>query len=256
MSAEVIIKGLAILGGKGALPLLAAQRFPEALYLTIGGNGLTPGRTGDFLIKLRRQGIKKLCMIGGMLRPNWLSLWPSWQSWKLIFKYGFSFAGGDDALLKRLRRILEGEGFQIVGIHTLMPDLLAPEGVLAPPAQDVPGEDARLMIEQAHSYGRSDKGQAIAIAPNGHLIGTEDKFGTNALIYRCARQDAILVKAAKPQQDLDLDMPTIGPETVEKAALAGFRAIVVEAGKTLMIERDKCVDLAKKHNIGLIGVAA
>lgn len=247
---------LAILGGKGALPQLAAQRFPDALFLPIGQGDLTPGRTGDLLIELRERGVKRLCLIGGMMRPNWFSLWPSWESWKLIFKYGFSFSGGDDALLKRLRRILEGEGFEIVGIHTLIPDLLAPEGVMSAAPHDLPEKYAKLMIEQAHSYGRSDKGQAIAVAPNGHLIGTEDRWGTNALIYRCARKDAVLVKAAKPQQDLDLDMPTIGPQTVEKAALAGFRAIVVEAGKTLMIERDKCIDLAQKHNIGLMGVRA
>lgn len=249
MSAEQI----ALIAGSGDLPALVAARHPEALILRLGEPGVSPGRTGDLLKSLRERGFTRLCLIGGLKRPSWLSLWPSWESWKLIFKYGFTFAGGDDALLKRLRLILETEGFELVGVQTLCPELLTLEGVLSPPQEPISEEDLSICMDQAKSFGREDKGQAVAIAAR-HIVDTEDKKGTNALILRNARKDAILVKVSKPHQDMDLDMPTVGPQTVEKAALAGFRAIVLEAGRTLMIDRTRCIELARSHGMGLIGV--
>ena len=246
-------QNLAVIAGSGDLPRLVAERHPDALVITLGENGAHPGRTGNMLKSLREAGIGRLCLIGGLKRPSWASLWPSWESWKLIVKYGFSFAGGDDALLKRLRGILESEGFELVGVQTLCPELLTPEGVLAAPATPISDEDLSICMDQAKSFGREDKGQAVAIAAR-HIVDTEDKKGTNALILRNARTDAILVKVSKPHQDMDLDMPTIGPETIQKAGLAGFMAVVLEAGRTLMVDRDRCIELAKAHNLGLIGV--
>ncbi len=246
-------QNLAVIAGSGDLPVLVAERHPEALIIHLGENGAHPGRTGDMLNSLRALGITRLCLIGGLKRPSWLSLWPSWESWKLIARNGFSFAGGDDALLKRLRNLLENEGFQLVGVQSLCPELLTPEGVMAAPPQPISDEDLSICMDQAKSFGRKDKGQAVAIAER-HIVDTEDKKGTNALILRNARKDAILVKVSKPFQDMDLDMPTIGPETIEKAGLAGFRAVVLEAGRTLMVDRTRCIELAKTHNLGLIGV--
>lgn len=242
---------LAIIGGNGDLPDILAAAHPQALSVRIGKNGVRIGELGDVLIRLRDAGVTHICMGGSIERPNLLSLMPSAETAKLFVKYGFSFKGGDDSLLRRLRGVLELEGFQVVGAHTLCPDLLAPEGVLT---QSQPiGENLSAYMDWTRAYGQEDKGQGIVVA-GGAIIDREDKSGTNALIERNAGKGAILVKAAKPQQDLDLDMPTVGVQTVANAAAAGFRGIVVEAGRTLLLHRDLCVRDADKAGLFLAGV--
>lgn len=237
---------LAIIAGEGSLPALLAERYPGALMIRLNeSRSASVGHIGDMLKRLRAMGVDRLCLIGAMKRPSWVSLWPSWETWKLICRYQFSFKGGDDRLLRRLRALLESEGFEVVGMRTLCPDLLMP----------VTGAVEGLhYMEEAHAIAAEDTGQACVFA-DGVLIDREDRAGTDALILRNAGKNAVLVKVAKPQQDLDLDMPVIGPRTVENCGKAGYRAIIVEAGKTMLVEREQCEILAQRYNIQLIGAA-
>ena len=139
----------------------------------------------------------------------------------------------------------------MIGAHTLCPDLLAPAGVLTTAIPE--NEPYNTYIAMARAYGLQDKGQAIVIA-DGVQIDEEDGSGTDALVSRNSGRGAILVKTAKPQQDLDMDMPTIGMQTVEKAAKAGFKGIIIEAGRTLFPERTECIARADAHNLFIMGL--
>lgn len=250
MQAGAITDNLAILGGNGDLPELLAAHYPQALRVRFTKNESRIGQLGDILIQLRKAGITHLCLGGNVERPSMLSLMPTSETAKLLMKHGFSFKGGDDSLLRRLRRIFEEEGFDVIGAHTLCPELLAPEGIFT---QTQPQENLFQYMEWVREYGREDKGQGIVVT-NGQIIDKEDKTGTNAMIRRNADRNGILVKAAKPQQDLDLDMPTIGIQTIQNAAAHGFKGIVVEAGRTLLLHRDECVQEADRHGLFLAGV--
>ncbi len=243
-------ENLAILGGNGDLPDILSAAHPLALRVRFSKNESKIGQLGDILIRLREAGITHLCLGGSIERPSLLSLMPSAETAKLFVKYGFSLKGGDDSLLRRLRRILEQEGFDVIGAHTLCPDLLAPEGVLT---QSQPDQDLSTYMGWAREYGREDKGQGIVVA-DGVILDKEDKTGTNAMIARNKGRRAILVKAAKPQQDLDLDMPAIGIQTIQNAAAAGFKGIAVEAGRTLLMHRDQCVAEADRLGLFLASV--
>jgi DUF1009 family protein len=115
------------------------------------------------------------------------------------------------------------------------------------------------------ALGRFDVGQA-AVVVKGHVLAVEAAEGTDAMLARCAElreagrtgqggRAGVLVKAPKPGQEERVDLPTIGPETVGKAAAAGLAGIAVAAGQVLMAERAATIAAANQHGLFLVGKA-
>src|SRR5262249_36662000 len=161
---------------------------------------------------------------------------------------GGALFGGDDAVLKTIVSFLEDEGFRVVGSDDVMGSLLTPEGALT---KTKPGREAEADIAHgvkvARQLGELDAGQA-AIIENSHVLGLEGAEGTDELIRRCgklrkAERSGVLVKMKKPQQEKRVDLPAIGPETVQRVHDEGFAGIAIEAGASLLLERDKTVKL-------------
>lgn len=156
-------------------------------------------------------------------------------------------------------------GATLIGIHELAPDLVAGEGTLAGPELDSEGlGSARFALSIAREIGRLDVGQA-AVTAGRHVIAVEDVAGTDALLARVEAYAArglaggagapmVLAKACKPQQPLFVDLPAIGPDTVANAARAGIAVIAIEAGRTLLIERQGLCAAAEKARISLVGL--
>src|SRR5690606_38122374 len=128
---------------------------------------------------------------------------------------------GDDALLQGIRSALEDEGFDFIGVHHVLTDLLTKPGALT---KRLPDRTAQADIERALAVARAngalDVGQG-AVVQQGVVLAVEAVEGTNAMLERCAAlarpgPGGVLVKASKPQQDLRLDLPTVGVTTVEK----------------------------------------
>jgi UDP-2,3-diacylglucosamine hydrolase len=171
-----------------------------------------------------------------------------------------------DATLAALGSVLQKmTGADLVGIHEIAPELLAPEGPIAGPALS-PDEigHARFALRTARAVGALDIGQA-AIVSGRRILAVEDIGGTDALIARAGELrrlglagdgDArlILAKAVKPQQPSFADLPAIGPHTIANAAVAGIAAIAVEAGRSLLLERGDLVEAANRLGISVIGV--
>jgi hypothetical protein len=212
------------------------------------------GHASKILRFFKNQNVTDIVFIGSVKRPTLWSLWPDWKTLK-FFVSAWLRSLGDDGLLKALRNVLEDEGFQVHGIHKFLPGLLMPEGILGTvkPDQILQG-DIQLGLKASQLLGKSDIGQAV-IVKNGQIIAREDKHGTNVMIEKYGAAGAILVKTCKPQQDRDLDLPTLGLKTVETCARKKMIGIVGQAGQTLLVDRDEAVALADKNNIFLMGVS-
>jgi DUF1009 family protein len=138
---------------------------------------------------------------------------------------------------------------------TFLEDSLAPSGLVAgAKLSRQEEEDVDLGWKTAKEIARLDIGQTV-IVKNGTVVAVEAFEGTNEAIKRgaaLAREGAIMIKVAKPNQDMRFDVPVIGVETIRIAAEARVRVIAVEAGKTLLLERDAIVDLANRSKISIV----
>lgn len=262
---------LAVVAGGGSLPVLVAQKastrgikvFVVHLehdsdhFTGYAGMRARPEQLGRIFARLREQDIRDLVLIGRMKRPVLTSLRPDWTTVKIMARIAWNLCfGGDDALLKSVRRMLEGQGFVLHGVQEFVEDLMAPPGVFSahqPKPQHL--NDIRAGIEAARAHGAGDRGQAVVVC-EGRVIAREDRAGTDAMIRKHPMKGAVLVKTSKPGQDLALDLPSIGPGTIEACIQSGYAGIAVESGLTLVAERNETVARADQAGIFLMGVAA
>ena len=259
------IKKLAIIAGGGVLPrrLLEACQAAGIECFVIGFRGYTDqlhpdfwgriGASAKIIRALQEQHIQNLVMIGAIKRPSLFDLWPDWVTAKFFFK-AWRNSFGDSGLLSAARKELEKIGMTLHGIHQFLPELLMPEGLIG---HHLPRDghqiDVQVGLKAARELGVQDIGQAV-IVKDGEVIAQEDKHGTNALIKKHGCEGAILVKMCKPQQDKDLDLPTIGTETLRLCAEKKMAGIVGQAGQTLLVEQEEVRKLANASGIFVLGV--
>jgi len=215
------------------------------------------GKAGAAIEQLRAHGVEELVMAGRIQRPSMAQLMPDARALKII---GAGVMNkGDDSLLSTIVHALETEeGFHFVGVHEVMPELLAPEGVLG---RIHPSEQQqiaiRLAIHAAKDLGAKDLGQAAVASALG-VIALEERAGTDAmlesLLGAAQAQGAVLAKMMKPGQERRADLPTIGVHTVENAARAGLGGIVVEAAGALILNRAAVVKAADAQGLFVMGV--
>jgi hypothetical protein len=172
---------------------------------------------------------------------------------------------GDDALLRMLIHEFEKEGFSVEGATDVMDDLAlaaGPLGAVSPGPEHI--ADIEQALEVARAVGRLDAGQA-AVVCRGLVLALEAAEGTDALLARVAdlpealrgRPGAplgVLAKAPKPIQETRVDLPTMGPATVQAVARAGLAGIVGEAGKLLVLDREAVIRLADELGVFILGV--
>ena len=176
-------------------------------------------------------------------------------------------ADGDDHVLSRIVRFFEDKGYRVHGAGDVAPELLAGAGKLGDKAPSAEAKaDTVMGFDVVRALGRFDVGQA-AVVVKGHVLAVEAAEGTDAMLARCAElreagragrggRAGVLVKAPKPGQEERVDLPTIGPETVNKAAAAGLAGIAVAAGQVLMAERAATIAAANQLGLFLLGVTA
>ena len=171
--------------------------------------------------------------------------------------------GGDDTVLRGMARFFEDRGFEVLAAHEVAPRLLAPEGPfsrLLPRAQDL--EDMKLGFKVTHGLGRFRHRPSSGGGARNYVLAVEAAEGTDAMLRRCpglnrwgyTARNGVLVKGPKPGQDRRLDLPAIGPRTVELAAEAGLAGIAVEAGAVSLAGVDELVEKANKSGLFLYGV--
>jgi hypothetical protein len=162
------------------------------------------------------------------------------------------------AMLNAIADELASEGITLIDSTTYTREQLATPGVLTerqPTEKQM--EDARFGWNLCKQISRLDIGQAIAVLDKD-VIAVEAIEGTNAMIDRagdlCKTGGWTLIKVANSQQDMRMDVPTIGVTTIEKLAAARAGCVVMEVGKTVLLEKQKVLELAERHKIAIVGM--
>jgi hypothetical protein len=241
--------------------------FADAALDGFEGCDLGLGRLGAALDALRDSGCEAVCLAGVVSRPDLGKLWPDLRGLAVIPRAAAAAAKGDDALLTFLVGVFESEGFVAEGAQEVMVDLVLGAGPLGRRRPHRSHQlDIRRSIDAASTIGRLDAGQA-AVSCEGLILALEAQEGTDAMLERVARlppalrgdprrRRGVLAKACKPDQDRRVDLPTIGPGTIRRAADAGLSGVVGQAGLTLVLERDRVKAMADELGLFVFGVNA
>ncbi|MFO0974702.1 MAG: UDP-2,3-diacylglucosamine diphosphatase LpxI [Phycisphaerae bacterium] len=271
---------LGLIAGSGTLPHLVAAgaRAAGRRVITVALRGCAADslrahsdafhragivQAGRWLRIFRRAGVREAIMAGAvekaaMLRLPWWRAWlaylPDWTSFKIWY---FSAADRrNDSLLRAVADEMARRGVTLVDSTSYCREALAPAGVLTA-RQPTPAEqsDIELGWRIAKELGRLDVGQSVAVKDKD-VIAVEAIEGTARMIARagelCRKGGWTLVKVAKPNQDMRFDVPTVGPATIEQLRAAGATALVIEAGKTIMLERDALIAAADAAGIAVV----
>jgi UDP-2,3-diacylglucosamine hydrolase len=273
-----------LIAGGGALPFAVADaliaRGRKPVLLAMRGFCDDPARLAAYqhdwiavgqlgrLSRLLRAGhCRDVMFIGAMVRPSLSEIRLDWATLRAIPRIAAAFRGGDDHLLKGIAALFESEGFRLVGIPDLVPELLIPTGQLTrlAPDQDAQADIARGMA-MLNALSPFDVGQACVVI-DGNIVAIEDIAGTDALLARVVQlresgrlrtkqSRGVLVKASKSGQDLRFDLPTLGPRTIEGAIAAGLAGIAVVAGRALMAEPQLMISSADRAGLFITGLPA
>lgn len=272
---------LAILAGKGRFPVLVAKAARELGHdpyiLEIKGEAdqdwtgfdhcqISIADLSAFGAIVRGQGIGSVVLAGGIARrPDLTEIRPTWRSLRsMIASFRLVRSGGDDKLLRFVISVLENEGVKVLAAQQVAPDLL---GLVGPLSGVNPGKadlkDISAASTAALALGRLDIGQG-AVSVRGRVIALEGLEGTDAMLKRVAELRAVgrlssggggvLVKLCKPGQDERADLPSIGPSTVVNAHAAGLSGIAIEAGRALVLERQRVVEEADRLGLFVTGI--
>jgi DUF1009 family protein len=186
---------------------------------------------------------------------------------RLLPKIWRMFRGGDDHLLRGVASIFEEHGFRVVGAHEVAPEILMPEGpigMLRPnSSQQADIEKGLALLDAISPF---DVGQA-AVVENGRVLAMEAAEGTDAMLRRIeqlrrnghierAAVRGVLVKAVKRAQNLRLDLPSIGPQTIEMVARARLGGIAATAGSAIIAQSERIGMAADREKLFVIGVRA
>ena len=237
----------------------AVERFPH--YWVAVGQG---GRLARYA---HAEGCRDMVLVGTALRPALTSLRLDWTTLRLLPEIWRAFRGGDDHLLSGVARIFHDLGFRIVGAHEVAPEILMPRGnigTFGPEQRDL--ADIARGLALLRALGPFDVGQAVVVADN-QVLAIEAVDGTDNMLERIAelrergrvatgKGVGVLIKAPKPTQDRRLDMPAIGPKTVEAAARAGLAGIAVLAESTIVAEPPELARAADAAKLFVCGVSA
>lgn len=267
---------LGIIAGGGALParIAAACRAREEPFHIVRLSGIADksltafdhddcaiGEAGKILRVLKQQNCDGVIFAGHVRRPDFSSLKVDWRGAALMPRAIAAAARGDGPLLSVLVETVEAEGMLVVGAEEALSDLAAPAGAIGKiEPRDEDFDDIRKAAAVINALGSFDIGQAAVVA-EGFVLAVEAAEGTDAMLERCAappllgerKRSGVLVKRPKPGQELRVDLPVIGPETVRNAARAALSGIAIEAGCALIIDRDIVIQLADEAGLFVYG---
>ncbi|MEM1075284.1 MAG: UDP-2,3-diacylglucosamine diphosphatase LpxI [Pseudomonadota bacterium] len=256
---------LALISGRGSLPshVASAQPVPPLICVLDGfaPNDLLADITfrleklGSLLGDLKERGVTEVCFCGAISRPEFKPTALDRATLPLLPVMMKAIGSGDDAALRSVIRIFEQRGFLVRAAHELAPNLLAPAGILSKVRPDTRMREA---VERAdavlEALGPLDVGQGCVVGA-GQVWGIESIGGTdhmlNTLPDGVDRADAVLVKAPKPGQDLRADLPTVGPDTIDRLVASGLKGLALRAGQVMMLDRALMISKADAARIAI-----
>jgi DUF1009 family protein len=271
-----------VLAGWGRLPILFAQKAKmlglpvvcvglrdeaspelEALVDRFYWSGI--GKLGRMIGCFKREGVERIVMAGKFHKVRIQASFRVLRylpDWRMIRAWWFRPRkdNKDDTLMLALIKEFESDGLTFASALDFCPELLMKEGVCTkrkPSAQEE--ADIAFGWELAKEMGRLDVGQSVAVREQA-VLAVEAIEGTDQAILRagqlCPRGGIVVVKVAKPTQDMRFDVPTIGCRTVESMHQAGARVLAIEANKTIVIDEPETIALADQYGITIVARAA
>lgn len=262
---------LAILAGRGQLPLEVARAQPQAVFVTFAGVSgvVVPSeqqgqhinarfeQLGALFADLHARGVKQLVFAGAMARP---SLDPSLydpETERLMPQLGAAMAQGDDALLRQVITTFEAEGFAVIAADEVVPGLLPAKGVIGRAPDKAEQVDADRALAILAALAAEDVAQG-AVVEAGLCLGIETLQGTDAMLRFVAetapelrRAMGVFVKTTKLGQERRVDMPSIGPDTIRHVAAAKLAGLVVNAGEVYVLELAEVTRLVDEFGLFL-----
>ncbi|HEY3302861.1 MAG TPA: UDP-2,3-diacylglucosamine diphosphatase LpxI [Candidatus Binatia bacterium] len=267
------MRKLGLIAGNGKFPLIFAEQARRAgvSLVTVAHRGETPreieqvangvtwvyvGELGKIIRTFRRQGVKEAVMAGGIKKVKLFSNFrPDLRGAAFLARVK---SREDDRLLRGVADELEKDGIRVIESTIFLSQMIPAEGVLtrrAPSAEQ--WEDIRLGFATAKEAGRLGIGQCVVVK-HRVILAVEAAEGTDAAIRRggeLGRGGFVAVKVSKPQQDLRFDVPAVGPETIRMLHELKGAVLAVEAGKTILLEKDELLREAGRAGIVVVGVS-
>ncbi len=281
------VSPLGLIAGAGELPQLVARNARAAgrQVITVAIRGYADpalrelsdwfgwrgvARLGGWIRALRRRGCDEVVMVGRVSKASMFA-GPRWVQWlqyvpDLTSIRVWYFATRDkrnDTLLRAVADEMGRRGLIMIDSTRYIPEALADEGLLQPDGVQPASAAPRAVLDAAafawpliKQIAAMDIGQSIAVKEH-EVIAVEAIEGTDRLIERagqlCPAGGWTLVKVAKPQQDMRFDVPTVGRQTIENLHKARAAALVVEAGKTILLEREALLGRAAELGLCVLG---
>jgi len=270
---------LGIIAGNGLLPSELANTYlkqgGQCYIIALEGecdidliknfeyNSFYLGSVGAVLDYCRKNKIEEIIFVGGVNRPNLKSIKLDLTGSLLMAKIIKQKFLGDDKILKVTAKFFEGKGFKVISAKDILSIEYANKNdqnnVITdnnPSALDL--KDIEFGIKVANDLGKLDIGQSVIIE-NGYVLGVEAAEGTDNLITRCAllRKKSfggILVKIMKPFQDHRMDIPVIGPDTIDNLAKFKYNGVAVEKTGVIVVKEEVTRTLANKFGIFILKI--
>lgn len=239
-------------------PFVDPTEFKDAERLGLG-------QFGKMLRRLKKTNCTHVCFAGIIKRPDFTRLKPDLKAMRHLPSTIRAAGEGDDALMRHVLGLFEQEGFEVISPQDVCAELMLTEGVMgAIGLTDQHRDDALEACKIAAAIGALDIGQGAVVA-RGVTLAVEAQEGTDAMLERLltlpselrGTRDArvgVLAKMVKPNQDIRVDLPTLGPDTVRRATEAGLAGIVAEAGGAFVIEREETLRLADESGLFIAGL--
>jgi hypothetical protein len=260
---------LGIVAGAGALPLrvaeacertgrayymIAVEEFAEPMASSMRHTRLPISKIGATIAALKHEGCSDLTFAGKFERPDGrkVKIRPDLGGIEFLLRMAGMLWRNDDAIHRAISNMFTTHGFHVVSPLDAAPELAAREGCLTntQPTPEV-RKEFRRALELAKEHGATKQGQAVVVE-RGAIVARETRAGTDAMLVALGagkRPDAILTKAMTPTQLVTLDPPAIGESTVINAAHAGLAGILVEAGRSVVVDEARV--RAKADELGL-----
>ncbi len=269
-SSDGRIREVGLIAGSGQFPILFANAARQASVrvFAVGFEGETDpalskyvnefhlvrlGQLNRLVKTFRSAGITHAAMAGAINKSRmYTKIRPDWRAVRFLSRLRNN---KDDSLLRALADELESEGILIQPSTIFLPELLAPEGILTRRKPNRREQaDIAFGWTLAKAIGRLDIGQCLVVK-NLVVLAVEGIDGTDATIMRGGRlcgKGGVVVKVSKPMQDMRFDVPAVGSDTIEVMKRVNARVLVLEAGKTVIFDRDKMIDLADSAGISIL----
>jgi UDP-2,3-diacylglucosamine hydrolase len=275
-----VSRRIGIIAGSGLLPLTLARRLVAQgeTPVMIGMEGEAGPELAEFnpvslsleriayaVPFFKKQGVTHAIFAGGVKRrPKASALRVPVAIWPDVPRVLLALKRGDDGLLGVLVSMMERHGIAMIGAHDILPDHVASYGVIAGSKRDKKLEPViQVGVAAALIIGSHDIGQAVVVLGR-RVIAVEGLEGTDQMLKRVAelrsagrienKAELVLIKIAKPDQELRADMPTIGPDTIFGCQAAGIHTICISAGSTLIMDVKQTVGQAKAFGISITGI--